>query len=143
MLAHLSFLFEKISVYLFCCARSQWQHVVSFSRSMRNLVSRPGIEPRSPALGAWRPSHWATREVPQLSFLSCSESWLRSLQAQLTRAPPRQESAEPGLYLQLTRRGSNYPLYQILRESGLFPLGSRELFAHSLHPKATESGSRV
>ena len=30
-----------------------------------DLVPSPGIEPRPPALGAWSPSHWITREVPQ------------------------------------------------------------------------------
>ena len=29
-----------------------------------SLVPWPGIEPRCPALGAWRFSHWTTREVP-------------------------------------------------------------------------------
>ena len=29
------------------------------------LVPWPGIEPRTPALGAWSLSHWTTREVPR------------------------------------------------------------------------------
>ena len=34
--------------------------------SMWDLVPWPGIEPGSPALGAWSLSHWTTREVPLL-----------------------------------------------------------------------------
>ena len=34
---------------------------------MWDLVPRPGIEPRSPALGAWSLGHWTTREVPLVS----------------------------------------------------------------------------
>ena len=30
-----------------------------------DLVPRPGMEPRPPALGAWSLTHWATREVPK------------------------------------------------------------------------------
>ena len=47
-----------------------------FSCSMRtlrcgmwNLVPWSGIEPRPPALGAWRLSHWTTMEVPKLGAL--------------------------------------------------------------------------
>ena len=36
--------------------------------SMWDLVSRSGIEPRSPVLGAWRLSLWTTREVPSSFF---------------------------------------------------------------------------
>ena len=36
---------------------------------MRHVGSpRPGIEPGPPALEAWRPNHWTTREVPIYSF---------------------------------------------------------------------------
>ena len=31
---------------------------------MWDLVPRPGIELRVPALGAWSLSHWTTKEVP-------------------------------------------------------------------------------
>ena len=42
-----------------------------FSCGMRDLVSRPGIEPGSPAFGAQSLSHWTIREVPQiLSYTS-------------------------------------------------------------------------
>ena len=37
---------------------------------MQDLVPWPGIEPRSPALGGQRLSHWTTREVPLLIFKS-------------------------------------------------------------------------
>ena len=35
------------------------------SCSIWDLVPRPGIESRPPALGAWNLSHWTTREVPK------------------------------------------------------------------------------
>ena len=38
---------------------------LSLSCSMWDLVPWPGIEPRSPALGAWSLSHWTTMEVPR------------------------------------------------------------------------------
>ena len=44
---------------------------MGLSCSTQNLVLRPGIEPRSPALGAQSLSHWTTREVPLLIYLSC------------------------------------------------------------------------
>ena len=28
------------------------------------FVPRPGIEPVSPAVAAWSPNHWTTREIP-------------------------------------------------------------------------------
>ena len=34
-----------------------------------DLVPRLEIEPGSPAFGAWRLSHWTTREVPRIYFL--------------------------------------------------------------------------
>ena len=44
--------------------QSSLQHVgfffFFFSCSMWDLVPRPGIEPRSPALGIWSFSHWTT-----------------------------------------------------------------------------------
>ena len=43
---------------IFSC--SMW----TLSHSMWDLVSQPGIEPGSPALGAQSLSHWTTREVP-------------------------------------------------------------------------------
>ena len=39
-------------------------------QQMQDLVPHPGIEPRSPALREWSLSHWTTREIPLLSFLS-------------------------------------------------------------------------
>jgi hypothetical protein len=35
---------------------------------MWDLVSQPGVEPRSPALGGWSLRHWTTREVPDSKF---------------------------------------------------------------------------
>ena len=43
-------------IYLFSCPTSYLQHV--------GLVPQTGIEPRSPALGAWNLSRFTTREVP-------------------------------------------------------------------------------
>ena len=37
------------------------------------LVPWPGIEPRTPVLGAQSLSHWATREVPVNIYLYCSQ----------------------------------------------------------------------
>ena len=37
--------------------------------SIWNLVSQPGIEPRSPAFGSWSLNHRSTREVPTSSLL--------------------------------------------------------------------------
>ena len=37
--------------------------VAGFSCGIRDLVPWPGIKPRLPALGAWRLSHWITREA--------------------------------------------------------------------------------
>ena len=44
------------------------------SCGMWHLVPRPGIEPWSPALGAWILTHWTTREVPDLVILKLSGS---------------------------------------------------------------------
>ena len=83
-----AFLLKNIFIYLSDCAVSYlhlWDlqsplwHVESlvgacgiFSYSMEilscgmwDLAPWPGIEPRPPALGAWRLSHWITREVLQ------------------------------------------------------------------------------
>ena len=39
-----------------------------FSCIMWDLVPQPGIEPGSPALGAWSLNHWTTKEVPRGIF---------------------------------------------------------------------------
>ena len=36
-----------------------------FSCGMWDLVPQPRIEPRPPALGLWRLSHWTTRKIPE------------------------------------------------------------------------------
>ena len=69
--------FKKTSIYL-GCPRSQVQHVGSsvfvvvaygiFNCSMWNLVPRPGIKLRPPALGAWSLSHWTARKVFFVQF---------------------------------------------------------------------------
>ena len=60
--------FEKLFVWL------SWVLVVGagslvvewefFKCGMWDPFPRPGVELRPPALGAWRLSHWTTREVP-------------------------------------------------------------------------------
>ena len=69
----MSYPFKK---YLFGCTR-ELRHAGSFSYgrqtltcSMWDLVPWPGIEPRSPALGGQRLSHWTTSDVPLLIFKS-------------------------------------------------------------------------
>ena len=52
--------FKKIFIYL---------AVLGVSCGMQDLVPWPGIEPGSPALGAWSLNHWATREVPQMCIV--------------------------------------------------------------------------
>ena len=80
------YFFKLIFIYLFWlrCARSSLQHVGSslqhvgslvaacgllVATSMWDLVPRPGIEPRPPALGVWSLTHWTTREVPLIDII--------------------------------------------------------------------------
>ena len=60
---------KKIFIYLAELGLSRVRGIFGcglgpLSYSMWDLVPWPGIEPRSPALGAWSLSHWTTREVP-------------------------------------------------------------------------------
>ena len=53
---------------------SMWDLLVAACRllvaaCMRDLVPRPGIKPRPPALGVQSLTHWTTREVPMILFL--------------------------------------------------------------------------
>ena len=48
---------------------------VFVAASMWNLVPRPGIKPRPPALGVWSLTHWTTREVPRSGFNSIGLLW--------------------------------------------------------------------
>ena len=43
---------------------------------MQDLVPRPGIEPRSPALGMQSLSHWATWEVPKIFIILKVNFWV-------------------------------------------------------------------
>ena len=59
---------------------SLWQHIESLNCGSRTLscgmwalVPWPGIEPWPPALGAWSLSHWTTKEVPDIRFLTRQE----------------------------------------------------------------------
>ena len=40
----------------------------TLSCGMWDLVPWPRVDPRPPALGAWSPSHWTTREAPPCFF---------------------------------------------------------------------------
>ena len=63
-------------VGLSCGTRDPWSSlqrrgsfnwgVWTLSCGLRDLVPWPGIEPASPALGAWSLSHWTTRGVLQM-----------------------------------------------------------------------------
>ena len=55
---------------------------------MRNLVSWPGTEPEPPALGAWRLSHWTTREVPVAFLVMTILTKEASLVAQMVKNLP-------------------------------------------------------
>ena len=44
--------------------------VLGLSCGIQDLVPRPGIKSRSPALGVWCLSHWTTREVSPWIFLN-------------------------------------------------------------------------
>ena len=57
----LFFLFFKKYLFIYF-----WLHWVFAAARVWDLVPRPGIEPRPPALGAWSLNHWTTREVPVL-----------------------------------------------------------------------------
>ena len=52
----------NVSFYLFITA------ALGLSSTMWDLVPRPRIEPRPPALGVWNSGPWTTREAP-LFFL--------------------------------------------------------------------------
>ena len=73
-----------------------------FTCSMWNLVPRPGIEPRLPALGVQSLSHWTTREVP--GFLVYVTLWnlciMNIFLCQETK-PWKRESSPPSLFYYL------------------------------------------
>ena len=54
------FLLNKLWLSCVFVARTQ----ASLAGAFGLLVPRPGMEPRSPALGAWSLIHWTPREVP-------------------------------------------------------------------------------
>ena len=66
------YIITKYIKKIFGCVRSQLRQVWIFSCDMRtlsccmlDLVPQRGINPGSPALGAWTFSPWTTKEVPQ------------------------------------------------------------------------------
>ena len=40
------------------------------------LVPQPGIKPMAPAMEAWSPDHWATREVPSLDSFEAANGYI-------------------------------------------------------------------
>ena len=56
-----------ISYYSFFKIQSKWVFFFFWPRrtACGRLVPRPGIEPTPPAVEAWSPNHWTTREVPK------------------------------------------------------------------------------
>ena len=69
--------FFFFNIYLFiylaapglsCSTRDLRCSIQALSCDMRDLVPRPGIEPRPPALGVQILNHWTTREVLRLGF---------------------------------------------------------------------------
>ena len=60
-------------IWLHCIlVASHW--VFNLHCGILDLLLWPGIEPWPPTLGPWRPSHWATREVPTWHFWFLSPS---------------------------------------------------------------------
>ena len=58
---HLPLSFKKKIIFIYLT-------IPGLSCGMWDLVPRPGIEPRPPALGTWSLSHGTTREVPLTSL---------------------------------------------------------------------------
>ena len=62
-------------IYMYVCVCMYiyifWPHRVACGI----LVPRPGIKPIPPALGAWSPNHWTTREVPMKYILKIIACW--------------------------------------------------------------------
>ena len=72
---YVAFLFLFLFIYVFWLRQSKLRHVGSLvAARMRDLVPRPGMEPRPPALGAQSLSHWTIREVPPLHFFKENKS---------------------------------------------------------------------
>ena len=75
-----SYLCLSISLSLLCLSLSLFLNIYFYflavlDLSLQDLVPWPGLELRSPALGAWSLSHWTTREV----FLSVSLNFSKSI----------------------------------------------------------------
>ena len=62
-----SFFFYELYLFLMCI----YFLAVPYS-TCGILVSQPGIQPTPPALEAWSPNHWTTREVPTQPVLPAS-----------------------------------------------------------------------
>ena len=106
---------------------------------MWDLVSRPGIQPRPPALGAWSLSHGTTREVLQIPRFIEEAAEIREAQGLLKdtqfsaaprikfkcsvlgSCPARLMTQSSGIHLlhltaslALLRNGQNFPFLQAL-----------------------------
>ena len=73
LLSFSSFIYGRKSVlawtHLFCLFGVSLLLLLFWPRGMRDLSSRPGIEPVPPAVEAWSPNHWSAREFPVWSFV--------------------------------------------------------------------------
>ena len=107
---------------------------------MLDLVPRPGIEPRPPALGVWRLTHCTTREVPRLGFkkiiASCQllSLCLRQLQEEVNHGGrgPHDATGHWGPSQQ-PRRHRNLPTTRwVCLQAALQPLLSLEVTASRL-----------
>ena len=66
--SHLSSSPPPQGISLFDCPGLSWG-LWDLRCNMWDLVPWPGIEPRFPALEAWRPSRWTVKEVPSFTYL--------------------------------------------------------------------------
>ena len=71
----LSLSLSSFSVSLFLNIYFYFLAVLGLSCGLQDLVPWLGLEPRPPALGAWRLSHWTTRKA----FLSLSLNFSKSI----------------------------------------------------------------
>ena len=68
-------------IYMNCVPFQTFYHIISlitfnhtlilisfFGHVVCGILSQPGVKPMLPALEAWSPNHWATREGPLLLF---------------------------------------------------------------------------
>ena len=66
------FFFSNIHIFIYLAA-------LGLSCDTWDLVPRPGIEPRPPALAVWCLSHWTSRKVPHSCILAWKIPWTEEL----------------------------------------------------------------